>query len=90
MSADGLGGATIGPREIYDKVASVGEVVIRMEGKLDGHADRLDDLEASHADHEQRLRAIEHTRWPLAPSVLVTGGLALIAILIDVLPKIAK
>lgn len=65
---DPLGPVTIGAREIYDELKTVGGKVDRVDGKVDG-------LVADHADHETRIRALERGRWPL-PSVAALIALA--------------
>lgn len=90
MSA-GIGGPVeIGAREIYDQVVAVGKVVDKLDAKLDGHSNHLDDHDDRIDDHEQRLRVIERSRWPLSPATLVSGGLGLAALALEILPKLAK
>lgn len=89
MSGDDLGPVTVGAREIYDKLVDVGEVVIRLDSKLDGHATKLADHEELIDDHETRLREIERSRWPMSPATVISGALALAALLLEMLPKLA-
>lgn len=65
---DPLGPVTIGAREIYDELKTVGVKVDRVDSKVDG-------IVAEVADHETRIRALERGRWPL-PSLAALVALA--------------
>jgi hypothetical protein len=64
---DPLGPVTIGAREIYDELKTVGVKVDHVSSQLDG-------VVADVADHETRLRALERSRWPL-PSLAAVFSL---------------
>lgn len=68
MHPDQGPGVTVGLREIY-------EVVLEMKAQLTvlvgQHADQSKSLD----DHEERIRALERSRWPL-PSLSVLISLA--------------
>jgi hypothetical protein len=68
VTLDPLGPVTIGAREIYDELKTVGVKVDRVDAKVDG-------IVAEVADHETRIRALERTRWPL-PSLAALVALA--------------
>lgn len=68
MSLDSLGPVTIGAREIYDELKTVGVKVDKVDTKVDG-------VLAVQGDHENRIRTLERTRWPL-PSLAALFGLA--------------
>lgn len=55
------------------------EAVIRMEGKLDLLMVKTDDNTKALEDHENRLRELEKSRWPIAQISVVIAFLALIA-----------
>ena len=57
------GPVTIGAREIYDQL-------VALIAKVDRLVNQLDNVHGDIADHEQRLRALERSRWPL-PSLAV-------------------
>lgn len=68
---DGLGPLTIGPREIYDQLTMVRSAMERLATQGEGTATTLADHETRlraverDDDHEQRLRKLEGSRWPL-------------------------
>lgn len=68
MSLDPLGPVTIGAREIYDELKTVGSKVDRVDAKVDG-------IVAEVTDHETRIRKLESGRWPL-PSLAALIALA--------------
>lgn len=75
MTADPLGGVSIGAREIYDEVKEVGRKVDRL---VDAH----DEIRQDVADHETRIRSLERGRWPLPSiAVLVAIGSLIVALL---------
>lgn len=65
---DPLGPVQIGAREIYDELKTVGVKVDHVSSQLDG-------VVADVADHENRLRALERSRWPL-PSLAALVAVA--------------
>jgi hypothetical protein len=79
-------GVYISPAQMYQEVRGLSETVGRIESKLDGILDDAKDLRKDFADHENRLRTLERSRWPL-PTIgvlagvggAVTGALALLA-----------
>lgn len=87
-----LGPIVIGAREIYDALLSLIGKVDLMSSRvadnarvLDAHERQLRELDGvpkDLADHEQRLRGLESSRWPRwAVSTLLTiGGLAVAAL----------
>lgn len=83
MNADDVGSVSIGAREIYDLGLRTKEAVERLEL-------RLGDVSQELADHEVRIRDIEKTRWPLSPANVLTAVLAVIALGVELLPKLAK
>ncbi|MER7212441.1 hypothetical protein ABT340_35760 [Streptosporangium sp. NPDC000239] len=72
---DPLGPVTIGAREIYDELKTVGGKVDRVDAKVDG-------IVAEVADHETRLRALERGRWPLPSLAAVLAFASLVLALI--------
>lgn len=75
---DPLGPVTIGAREIYDELKTVGVKVDHVSSQLDG-------VVADVADHETRLRALERSRWPL-PSIAAL--LAVASLVLTLIPII--
>jgi type IV secretory pathway component VirB8 len=62
------------------------EAVIRMEGKMDLLISTLSTHDNALEDHEQRLRELEKSRWPLAQISVLLSFLAVAAtILIPIL-----
>ncbi|WP_326637254.1 hypothetical protein OG884_26450 [Streptosporangium sp. NBC_01755] len=82
MPIDSLGPVTIGAREIYDELKTVGGKVDRLDGKVEQTAGAHAELVADLADHETRIRNLERGRWPL-PSLaaLVAFASLILAIL---------
>lgn len=76
MTLDPLGPITIGAREIYDELKTVGVKVDHVSSQLDG-------VVADVADHETRLRAIERNRWPLPALAAVVAVASLVLTLIS-------
>ncbi|WP_067184654.1 hypothetical protein [Microtetraspora niveoalba] len=72
---DPLGPVTIGAREIYDELKTVGSKLDKVDSKVDG-------IVTDVTDHETRIRALERARWPL-PSLaaLVALGSLILAII---------
>ncbi len=75
MSVDPLGGIIITSREIYD-------AVVRLTGRVDvlitQQAENTSDL----SDHENRIRSIERSRWPLPTvSALISLGALAVALI---------
>lgn len=68
---DPLGPVTIGAREIYDELKTVGVKVDHVGAMVDG-------VVVDVADHETRLRAIERNRWPLSALVALVAVASLI------------
>jgi hypothetical protein len=86
---DDLGPVQIGAREIYDQVVAVGKSVDKL---VERHADVVQDVQdikavtaAHHADHENRLRALERARWPLPTLAALVGAGGLVVALISLL-----
>ncbi|MEV1199471.1 hypothetical protein [Microbispora rosea] len=67
MSLDPLGPVTIGAREIYDELKTVGSKLDRLDGKVDGTV-------AEVADHETRIRKLERVVWIAAGAAAAGGG----------------
>lgn len=72
---DPLGPVTIGAREIYDELKTVGGQLDRLGGKVDAVAGAHEDIRSDLLDHETRIRTLERGRWPL-PSMAALLGLA--------------
>ncbi|MEU8270821.1 hypothetical protein AB0B89_27145 [Sphaerisporangium sp. NPDC049002] len=72
---DQLGPVSIGAREIYDELKTVGVKVDHVSSQLDG-------VVADVADHETRLRAIERNRWPLPALAALVAVASLVLTLI--------
>lgn len=75
---DPLGPVTIGAREIYDELKTVGVKVDHVSSQLDG-------VVADVADHETRLRALERSRWPLPSIAALIAVASLILTLIPII-----
>lgn len=73
---DPLGPVTIGAREIYDELKTVGVKVDHVSSQLDG-------VVADVADHENRLRSLERNRWPLPSLAAVVAVASLVLTLIS-------
>lgn len=68
-------GVYISPAQMYQEVRSLAQTVSRVETKIDGFLDETKDIRGDLSDHEQRLRTLERSRWPL-PTIGVLTGLA--------------
>ncbi|WP_086809789.1 hypothetical protein [Streptomyces reticuliscabiei] len=68
-------GVYISSAQMYQELRSLSDGVTRVETKLDGIGQGLNDLGKDVSDHETRIRTLERARWPL-PTVGVLAGLA--------------
>lgn len=68
-------GVYISPAQMYQEVRGLAATVARIESKVDGFLDETKDIRDDLSDHEQRLRTLERSRWPL-PTIGVLTGLA--------------
>lgn len=75
----GIGGVSIGAREIYDELVGMRAEVQNLAAadrqtadKLAVIADKLVEISADIGDHEGRIRSIEKWIWS-APAALITG-----------------
>lgn len=68
-------GVYISPAQMYQELRSLSDGLTRVETKLDGIGQGLNDLGKDVADHETRLRSLEKGRWPL-PTIGVLAGVA--------------
>lgn len=68
-------GVYISPAQMYQELRSLSDGLTRVETKLDGIGQGLTDVGKDVADHENRLRALERSRWPL-PTIGVLAGVA--------------
>jgi len=60
---------------MYQELRSLSDGLTRVETKLDGIGQGLNDLGKDVADHETRIRTLEKARWPL-PTIGVLAGVA--------------
>lgn len=81
----------ITPKEVYDSVQ-------KLKGSIDAALQefavvnrRIDiaerEHEKDHMDHEERIRALEKTRWPLASVTVVLSAGAFLLMLLSLLSK---
>jgi len=84
---DQLGPVTIGAREIYDELKTVGGKVDKVDSKVDGVDSKVDGVVTEVADHETRIRALEKGRWPLPSLAALLAFGSLIVALIGLLGK---
>jgi len=68
-------GVYISSAQMYQELRSLSDGVTRVETKLDGIGQGLNDLGKDVADHETRLRTLERGTWPL-PTIAVLAGVA--------------
>ena len=68
-------GVYIPPAQMYQELRSLSDGLTRVETKLDGIGQGLNDLGKDVADHETRLRTLERGKWPL-PTIAVLAGVA--------------
>jgi hypothetical protein len=85
-----LGPVVIGARELYDLGQATKQAVDSLAGDVRGLAGDLVEVRADIADHEHRLRSVERSRWPLSPANMVTAGLAVLALAVEVVPRLVK
>lgn len=78
MTTEPLAGIVITSREIYD-------AVVRLTGRVDVLIAQQEDIKHDLNDHENRIRNIERSRWPL-PTVSVL--VAIVALIIAGAPYI--
>jgi hypothetical protein len=68
-------GVFISSAQMYQELRSLSDGLTRVETKLDGIGQGLNDLGKDVADHETRIRTLEKARWPL-PTIGVLAGVA--------------
>ena len=68
-------GVYISSAQMYQELRSLSDGLTRVETKLDGIGQGLNDLGKDVADHETRIRTLEKARWPL-PTIGVLAGVA--------------
>ena len=66
-------GVFISSAQMYTELRSLSDGLTRVETKLDGIGQGLNDLGKDVADHETRIRALERGRWPLPSLAAVLG-----------------
>lgn len=66
-----LSGVVITSREIYD-------AVVRLTGRVDVLIQQTGDMQHDIQDHENRLRNLERSRWPIPALTVVISVLALV------------
>lgn len=71
MNLEDGGPIRVGAREIYDKL-------LCLERKVDRLVTAVTDAGAHITDHEQRLRSLESTRWPIPALATVIAIASLI------------
>lgn len=76
--AEPLAGIVITSREIYD-------AVVRLTGRVDVLIAQQEDIKHDLSDHENRIRTIERSRWPLPT---ITALIAICSLVIAGLPYI--
>ncbi|MEU3227152.1 hypothetical protein ABZ695_28855 [Streptomyces sp. NPDC006976] len=67
------------PGQMYQELRSLSDGLVRVETKLDGIGQGLTELGKDVADHETRLRQLEHALWRAAGGAAVLGAGAGIA-----------
>ncbi|MER7179846.1 hypothetical protein ABT404_10240 [Streptomyces hyaluromycini] len=67
-------GVYISSARMYTELRSLSDGVTRVETKLDGIGRGLTDLSKDVADHESRLRTLEHAIWRAAGGAAVLGA----------------
>lgn len=68
-----MGYVVIGVREVYD-------AVLRLTVKIEALPGQIAELATDRDDHEERLRTLEHGRWPLpALAVLIAIAAVIVA-----------
>ena len=75
MTAPQDPGVYISSAQMYQELRSLSDGLTRVETKLDGIGQGLNDLGKDVADHETRIRTLEKARWPL-PTIGVLAGVA--------------
>jgi hypothetical protein len=68
-------GVYISNTQMYQELRSLSDGLTRVETKLDGIGQGLNDVGKDVADHEARIRTLEKARWPL-PTIGVLAGVA--------------
>lgn len=76
-SQNGAVGVTIGLDAMYLQIQGMAGGLTRVESKLDNLTERLaDDIQQARddvSDHEERIRTLERSRWPLPTLAALTG-----------------
>ena len=67
-------GVYISNGQMYQELRSLSDGVTRVETKLDTIGQALSDVGKDVADHESRIRALEHTIWRAAGGAAVLGA----------------
>ena len=67
-------GVYISSAQMYQELRSLSDGVNRVETKLDTIGQGLTELSKDVADHESRLRTLEHTIWRAAGGAAVLGA----------------
>ena len=71
-ASESLGPVTIGAREIYD-------ALMRLTATVDRMSEQVTDVRSEVQDHEERVRSLERSRWPL-PSLAAIIAAASLAV----------
>ena len=71
-ASEALGPVTIGAREIYD-------ALMRLTATVDRMSEQVTDVRGEVQDHEERVRSLERSRWPL-PSLAAIIAAASLAV----------
>jgi hypothetical protein len=79
MATPDPAGVYISSAQMYQELRSLSDGLTRVETKLDGIGQGLTDVGKDVADHESRIRALEHTMWRAAGGAAVLGAGAGIA-----------
>lgn len=67
-------GVYISSAQMYQELRSLSDGVTRVETKLDTIGQGLSEVGKDVADHESRIRALEHTIWRAAGGAAVLGA----------------
>lgn len=78
QTTDPLSGAVIQPREIYD-------AIVRLTGRVDVLIIQTEEVRSDVKDHEQRIRALESSRWPLPTLAALVSLAAFVIALLNLL-----
>lgn len=68
-------GVYISSAQMYQELRALSDSLTRVETKLDGIGQGLNELGKDVADHETRIRTLERGRWPL-PTIAALAGVA--------------